>query len=70
MVVVWLCGGGGGDGVVVVVVVVVAFFSLARILGECSTIHSPAPLFFFLKWKLACAHSFFMPGSVHSGSVS
>ena len=33
--------------VVVVVVVVVAFSSRARILGECSTIHSPPALFFF-----------------------
>ena len=30
--------------VVVVVMVVVAFFSRARILGECSTIHSPPAL--------------------------
>ena len=30
--------------VVVVVVVVVAFSSLARILGECSTVHSPLAL--------------------------
>ena len=40
-------------------VVVVAFFSLGRILGECSTIHSPPALFFpffFLKWRLARAH--------------
>ena len=34
--------------VVVTVVVVVAFSSYARILGECSTIHSPSALFFFL----------------------
>ena len=32
---------------VVVVVVVVASFSRARILGECSTIHSPLALLFF-----------------------
>ena len=31
--------------VVVVVMVVVAFFSRARILGECSTIHSPPALY-------------------------
>ena len=31
--------------VVVVVVVAVAFSSLARISGECSTIHSPPALF-------------------------
>ena len=42
--------------VVVVVVVAAAFSSLARILGECSTIHSlPAPFFFF-RWRLARAH--------------
>ena len=35
----------------------VTFFSIARILGGCSTIHSPHVLFFFfLKWRLACAH--------------
>ena len=37
--------------------VVVAFSSLARILGECSTLHSPPALFFFfLKLRLARAH--------------
>ena len=35
--------------VVVAVVVGVAFSSRARILGECSTIHSPPVLFFFFK---------------------
>ena len=36
---------------------VLAFSSLARILGECSTIHSlPALFFFFFKWRLAHAH--------------
>ena len=30
----------------------VAVSSLTRILGECSTIHSP-PALFFLKWRLA-----------------
>ena len=42
---------------------VVAFSSLARILGECSTIYSAPALFFFLcvcvcvffKWRLASA---------------
>ena len=34
--------------VLVVVVLVVAFSSLARILGECSTIHTPPALFFLL----------------------
>ena len=38
-----------------VVVVVVAFFLRSRILGQCSTIHSP-PAFFFLKWRLAHSH--------------
>ena len=52
----------GGRGGKQVVVVVVAFSSLARILGECSTIHSPPALlsffffFFFGKWRLARAH--------------
>ena len=39
-----------------VVVMVVAFSSRARILGECSTIHSPPALFLFLKWRLARAN--------------
>ena len=34
----------------------VAFSSLARILGECSTIHSPPAAVFFLKCILARAH--------------
>ena len=34
--------------VIVMVIVVVAVSSLARILGGCSTIHSPLALFFFL----------------------
>ena len=39
------CGGGG------------VFSSLARILGECSTNHSPPALFFFFfKSRLARAH--------------
>ena len=33
----------------------VAVSSLARILGECSTIYSP-PAILFLKWRLACTH--------------
>ena len=38
-------------------VVVVAFSSLARILGECSTIHSSTVFFCFVfKWRLACTH--------------
>ena len=44
--------------VLVVVVVVLAFFSLAKIFGECSTIHSTPALFFFLKWRLGFAHYF------------
>ena len=44
------------------VLVVVAISSLARILGECSTIHSPPALFFslffFLMWRLARPHLF------------
>ena len=38
--------------------VVVALSSLARIGGECLTIHSPPALFFFFKWRLVCAHWF------------
>ena len=43
-----------------VVVVVVAFSARARILGECSTIHSPPAFFcfFVLKWRLARANYF------------
>ena len=61
--------------VVVVVVVVVAVSSLARILGECSTIHSPPALlfsFFFFKVDIS-SHPLiplFTLGSVHSGSAS
>ena len=44
-------------------VVAVAFSSRARILGECSTSHSPSALFFFfLKWRLAWAHLFCSSG--------
>ena len=40
------------------VVVLVAFSSLARILEDCSAIHSPPAVFFvlFVKWRLARAH--------------
>ena len=63
--------------VVVVVVVVVAFPSLARILGECSNIHSPPALvllllLLFLEVEIS-SHTLiplFMPGSVHSGPAS
>ena len=63
----------GVDGIQDGVVVVVAFSSLARIWGECSTIHSPSAFFFFffkveISWRTLI--SLFGPGSVHSGSVS
>ena len=52
-----------GSGSVVLPVdtcLAVAFSSLERILGECSTTHSPPVLFLFVfvcrKWWLACAH--------------
>ena len=50
----------------------VAFSSRARILGECSTIHSlPAFFFFFLVEIISCTLiALFRPGSVHSGSAS
>ena len=52
---------------------VVAFSSLARILGECSTIHSLPTLFFFFFFEveisLRTQIPLFMPGSNHSGSV-
>ena len=51
-----------------------AFFSLARIFGECSTIRSsPALLLlFFFKVKISSCTliPLFMPESVHSGSAS
>ena len=45
------------------------FFLLARILEECSTIHSPPALFFFFIVEISSRKiiSLFMPGSVHSG---
>ena len=39
------------------------FSSCVRILGECSTVHSPPAL---LKWKLACAHLFHSLGQDQS----
>ena len=57
---------------VVVVVVVVAFSWLVRILGECSTIHSPPALFLFfseVEISLCTLIPLLMPGSVHSGSA-
>ena len=48
------------------VIVVVAFSSLAKILGEGSTIHSPSALFLSSRTLIPL----FRPGSVHSGSRS
>ena len=47
----------------VVLVLVGAFFARAKILGECSTVHSPPAL---LKWRLACAHLFHSLGQDQS----
>ena len=49
----------------------VAFSSLARIWGKCLTIHS-LPVFFCFEVEISLHPliPFFMPGSVHSGSVS
>ena len=55
------------------VIVVVALSLLARILGECSIIHSPPVCFlFFFKWRLVHAHHFHSLGQdqSHSGSAS
>ena len=52
---------------------VVAFLSLARIFGECSTIYSPLALFFPFKEVEISSHTLiplFIPGSVHSDSVT
>ena len=64
----------------VLLLVVVAFSSLARIWGECSTVHSPPVLFlfffFFSSFLFLVEISpctlipLFMPRSVHSGSAS
>ena len=50
---------------------VVTFFSRTRILGECSTKHSPS-VFFFFKVEISSRTliPLFRPGSVHSGSAS
>ena len=40
---------------------VMAFSSLARILGECSTIHSPPALFFFLFFKVEISSRTLIP---------
>ena len=46
--------------------------TVARILGECSTIHFPPVLFFFFEVEISLLTliPLFMPGSVHSGSAS
>ena len=55
---------------IVVVVVEVAFSWRTRILGECSTIHSPPALFLFFffcfLWRLARAHYFHSSGQDQS----
>ena len=56
--------------VLVVVVVVVAFSSLARILGECSTIHTLPALFCFCFFEVEISSCTLMPQSVHSSSAS
>ena len=49
----------------------VAFFSLARILGECSNIHSlPVLCFFKVEIRSHTLIPLFMPESVHSGLAS
>ena len=54
--------------------VVVAFPSLARILGECSVIHSLPALFVFVFVEVKISSRTLIPlsrpGLVHSGSVS
>ena len=53
-------------------VVEVAFSSLARTLGECSTIHSPPELFYYFKLDINSRTLIppFSPGSVHKSSAS
>ena len=51
-------------------VVVRAFSSHAKILGECSTIHSLPGLFFKVEISSRKLIPLFRSGSVHSGSVS
>ena len=58
----------------------VAISSLAKILGECSTIQSPPTLFYLLIYLFIFENGdlraqrtlipLFMPGSVHSGAAS
>ena len=73
--------GGGGDVIETVVFVGVAFSSLARILGECSTIHALLRFFvvvfllvflFFFKVEISSRTliSLFQSASVHSGLAS
>ena len=57
------CGWMGALAFHLVVVVVVAYSSLARVMGECLSIHSVPALFssfflFFLKWRLVRTHLF------------
>ena len=53
--------------VTVIKYTVVAFSLHARILGECSTIHSPPVLFFFFsKWRLARVNYFHSVGQDQS----
>ena len=66
-----ISGGGGGGG---------GFSSLAKILGECSSIHSPTAILIFLhlctpppqemEISSRTLIPLFMPGSVHSGPAS
>ena len=52
---------------------VVVFSSRARILGECSTSHSPPALFYFIFIAEISSRTLiplFRPRSVHSGSAS
>ena len=53
-------------------VVVVAFSSLPRILGECSTIHSPFAFFLSFQVEISsrALNPLFRPRSVHNGSAS
>ena len=61
--------------VMVVVVVLVAFSSLARIWGDCSTLHSPPVLLVVdvageVGISSRALFQLIMPGSVHTGSAS
>ena len=53
------------------IMVVLSFSLLARIWGECSTIHFPPALFFLkVEISLCILIPLFMPGSIHSGLAS